>query len=82
MERRRINTTVGSLVSAIIIVAFIATGFVTMFSEMFFGTRIEPPQAWQAAMLSLASTALGFLAGNRRASDSNREIIDRMNMRE
>jgi len=33
------------------------------------GINVDPPGEWLAAMLSLASTALGFLAGEKKNED-------------
>lgn len=66
------RATVSTYVSAIIVLSFIAVGFIAMFAMLFLGKEVEPPGEWLAAMLSLASTALGFLAGenmNKKKDD-------------
>lgn len=50
-------------VCAASVFAFLAIGFVVMAVKVIFGVDVSPPGEWLAAMLSLASTAIGFLAG-------------------
>lgn len=63
MTHNKQRAAVSTYVSAIIVLSFIAVGFLVMFAALFLGKEIKPPGEWLAAMLSLASTALGFLAG-------------------
>lgn len=60
-QRARAST----VVCSIVIISFIAIGFVTLFSKIILNISVDPPGEWLAAMLSLASTALGFLAGDK-----------------
>ena len=53
----------GVLVASIIVIAYIAIGFVSIAATMFFAIEVKPPIEWSSAMLSLASAALGFLIG-------------------
>jgi hypothetical protein len=61
---------VGVLVAAFIVIAFIAIGFVHVTTYIVTGTKIDFPPDWNAAMLSLASAALGFLIGKQTTSSS------------
>ena len=54
----------GIAVCSITVLAFIAIGFVIMIGKMA-SMDMSPPGDWMAAMLSLASTALGWLAGQK-----------------
>ena len=60
----------GILVCSLTVIAFISVGFVLMGAKIVFGLEVSPPGEWIAAMLSLASTALGFLAGQKQSSNS------------
>lgn len=60
----------GIAVCSITVLSFIAIGFVIMIAKMA-NMDMSPPGDWMAAMLSLASTALGWLAGQK----SNREPV-------
>jgi len=55
----------GVMVCSITVVSFISIGFVIMAIKVTGSSDVAPPGEWMAAMLSLASTALGFLAGQR-----------------
>ena len=55
----------GVLCAFVVVTAFIATGFLQMASEAVFGIKVTAPPDWSAAMLSLASAALGFLIGKQ-----------------
>lgn len=68
---KQAKSTISALVCAIIIVAFLAVGFAVMLAQ-FFGKPVEIPGEWLAAMLSLASTALGFLAGEKKGDNNNK----------
>ena len=54
----------GIAVCSITVLAFIAIGFIIMAAKTA-GVEMSPPGDWMAAMLSLASTALGWLAGQK-----------------
>ena len=54
----------GIAVCSITVLAFIAIGFIIMAAKTA-GVDVAPPGDWMAAMLSLASTALGWLAGQK-----------------
>lgn len=64
----------GVLVCSITVISFIAVGFMVMFAKLVFASDASPPGEWLAAMLSLASTALGFLAGQRRSAQEPQAI--------
>ena len=53
----------GVLCAFIVVMAFIAIGFLQMTGKVLFGVEVTMSEAWGAAMLSLASAALGFLIG-------------------
>ena len=55
----------GVMVCSVTVVSFISIGFVMMAIKVMGSSDAAPPGEWMAAMLSLASTALGFLAGQR-----------------
>ena len=55
----------GVLVAAIVVMAFVGIGFLQMLSEAIFGVPMTAPGDWMAAMLSLASAALGYLIGKQ-----------------
>jgi hypothetical protein len=72
-ETRRIGATMfrdyaGVMVCSITVLSFISIGFLIMFVKVVGGGDASPPGEWLAAMLSLASTALGFLAGQKSES--------------
>lgn len=64
----------GALIAFIICLAFIAIGFTTMAINVFHGATVQVPGDWMAAMLSLASAALGFLIGKQTTSPSTTTI--------
>jgi hypothetical protein len=55
----------GVLTAFIVVMAFVAIGFVTMAITLFSGKSVPVPGDWMAAMLSLASAAIGFLIGKQ-----------------
>ena len=59
----------GIAVCSVTVLAFIAIGFIIMAAKTA-GVDINPPGDWMAAMLSLASTALGWLAGQKGSRES------------
>ncbi len=61
----------GTLVATIIVVSFIAIGFVQIGVVVFHGSSVSIPGDWMAAMLSLASAALGFLIGKQSTGPVN-----------
>lgn len=60
-------------VCAATVFAFLSIGFVIMLIKILFGLDVVPPGEWLAAMLSLASTAIGFLAGSQQSRNTNEE---------
>lgn len=54
----------GIAVCSITVLSFVAIGFIIMGAKTA-GVDVAPPGDWMAAMLSLASTALGWLAGQK-----------------
>lgn len=55
----------GVLVAFIVVLAFVAIGYIQVAIVLYRGVAITIPGDWMAAMLSLASTALGFLIGKQ-----------------
>lgn len=64
----------GALVAFIVVMAFVAIGFVSMAITVFNDKTIAVPGDWMAAMLSLASAALGFLIGKQTTGTSGPSI--------
>ncbi len=60
----------GIAVCSITVLSFIAIGFVIMIAKMA-NMDMSPPGDWMAAMLSLASTALGWLAGQKSTKEAD-----------
>jgi len=58
----------GIAVCSITVLSFIAIGFIIMAAKTA-GVEMAPPGDWMAAMLSLASTALGWLAGQKGSKE-------------
>ena len=65
------------LVCAVTVFAFLSIGFVIMLIKILFGLDVVPPGEWLAAMLSLASTAIGFLAGAQQSRNNSEEPAPR-----
>ena len=59
----------GIAVCSVTVLCFIAVGFIIMAAK-FLGVEMNPPGDWMAAMLSLASTALGWLAGQKGSTET------------
>lgn len=55
----------GTLTAVVIVIAFIGIGFVQVGVVVWRGTPVTVPGDWMAAMLSLASAALGYLIGKQ-----------------
>lgn len=51
----------GVLVASIIALSYVAIGFADVTAQIFLATKVQFPESWLAAMLSLSSVALGFL---------------------
>lgn len=60
----------GVLCAFIVVLSYVAMGFVQIAVEATLGVKVTVPGDWGAAMLSLASAALGFLVGKRDKSDT------------
>lgn len=58
----------GVLCAFLVVLAFVAIGFATMTCKVVLGIDVTVPGDWSAAMLSLASAALGFLIGKNDSS--------------
>ncbi len=58
----------GALVAFIVVMAFVAIGFVQLGIAVWHGSSVPVPGDWMAAMLSLASAALGFLIGKQTST--------------
>ena len=57
--------TAATFTAFLVVLAFVAVGFLTMATEAFLGIKVAAPGDWLAAMLSLASAGLGFLIGKQ-----------------
>lgn len=57
--------TAAAFTAFLVVLAFVAIGFLVMGAEALAGIKISAPGDWLAAMLSLASAALGFLIGKQ-----------------
>lgn len=55
----------GVLCAFIVVMSYVAIGFVQVFVQITTGTPATIPGDWGAAMLSLASAALGYLIGKQ-----------------
>ena len=60
-------------VCAATVFAFVCIGFVIMCIKVLVGVDVSVPGEWLAAMLSLASTAIGFLAGSQQSQKQNQD---------
>lgn len=74
MDTSAFREKAGVIVAAVIIIAFIAVGFVQVAASWFTGRPISVPGDWMAAMLSLASAALGFLIGKQSSQPGPGEV--------
>lgn len=63
----KVKEGVGVLVAAVVVFAYIGIGFVQVGTLVTMGSEVKMPPDWMAAMLSLASAALGFLIGKQSA---------------
>lgn len=66
----RQRATASAIVCSLVIIAFISIGLLVMTAQ-FMGKKVDIPGEWLAAMLSLASTSLGFLAGEKRKNEES-----------
>lgn len=48
-------------IASVIVISYIGIGFVTALAAAFLGVDLKFPPDWSSAMLSLVSTAFGFL---------------------
>lgn len=55
----------GVLAAFIVVMAFVAIGFLQMAANVLLEKVVSIPESWMAAMLSLASAAIGFLIGKQ-----------------
>lgn len=64
----------GLTTAFIIVLAFVAIGFMDFFSHAWLGvqTEIEFDAGWMAAMLSLASTAFGYMVGKQTSGKQSK----------
>ena len=67
----------GVMVCSVTVLSFISIGFIMMFIKVAMNSDVSPPGEWLAAMLSLASTALGFLAGQRSGAMGSKKSDER-----
>lgn len=65
----------GVLGAFVVLLAFVAIGFLQMTAKLFFGAEVPIDGSWMAAMLSLASTSLGFLVGQDQPVDKLRRSL-------
>lgn len=63
LQRNGFKEVAGVLCAFLVVMAFVLIGFSQMATTIMLGTTISAPSDWMAAMLSLASAALGFLIG-------------------
>lgn len=66
----------GVLCAFIVVMAFTSLGFVQMFIQVTTGAIIVSPADWNAAMLSLASAALGYLIGKTAGVIPGPDVAD------
>ncbi len=64
----------GALVAFIVVLAFVAIGFSVMAAKVILDVDVKEPAEWGAAMLSLASAALGFLIGKQTTGTAGPSI--------
>jgi hypothetical protein len=55
----------GVMTAFLVVIAYVGIGFVQVAAVLTHGSSVELPGDWMAAMLSLASAALGFLIGKQ-----------------
>jgi hypothetical protein len=60
----------GTLISVIVIAAYLSIGFVQMAIATFIGTSLTVPADWNTTMQSLANIALGYLIGKQTVGSS------------
>lgn len=76
-EEKPLWREVAGLITAFVIVAsFVAIGFMDFFSHAWFGvdSEVEFDAGWMAAMLSLASTAFGYMVGKQTIDKKQKGI--------
>jgi hypothetical protein len=59
----------GVMTAFFVVMAYVGIGFVQVAAVLTHGSAVELPGDWMAAMLSLASAALGFLIGKQSNSE-------------
>lgn len=58
----------GVATAMIVVLSFVGIGYLKMAESILLSKVVETPDDWSAAMLSLASAALGYLIGRRSSS--------------
>lgn len=71
MEKKgNFRESAGVLTAFLVVLAYVGIGFVQTAAVVFLGQAVQMPPDWMAAMLSLASAALGFLIGKQIGPDT------------
>lgn len=68
-KRRNFKEGAGVLTAFLVVLSYVGIGFVQTAAVVFLGQEVKMPPDWMAAMLSLASAALGFLIGKQIGPD-------------
>lgn len=66
--RNRFKENAGVATAMLVVGAFVGIGYSKIVEALVTGRGIEVPDDWMAAMLSLASAAIGYLFGRGRSS--------------
>ena len=64
----------GVLTAFLVVISYVGIGFVQTAVVVTTATPLEMPKDWMAAMLSLASAALGFLIGKQGHNDNGPSV--------
>lgn len=64
-ERPALKDAAGVAMAFIVVLSYVGIGFVQTAAAVLLGVEVKMPPDWMAAMLSLASAALGFLIGKQ-----------------
>lgn len=66
-EKPALKDAAGVAMAFIVVLSYVGIGFVQTAAAVLLGVEVKMPPDWMAAMLSLASAALGFLIGKQTA---------------
>lgn len=69
----------GVLTAFLVVMSYVGIGYATSIYQGLFGTPLQLPDDWSAAMLSLSSAALGYLIGKNMDSSSNSQVTYELN---